>query len=88
MHHYLRPIPLDLSLHPYHIHTYHSKILTPPFFGSLVIMAHTHRQDLEAHFTTLQSNFIETQQEVRQLSANVLTINRTMQSSMEEIKKT
>jgi hypothetical protein len=89
-HHYLRPIPLDSSLLPYHIHTYHflEKFLTPPpLFGSLVLMAHTHSQDLEAHFNTLQSSLTETQQEVKQLSANVAAINTTMQSSMEEIKQ-
>jgi hypothetical protein len=50
-------------------------------------MAHTHSQDLEARFNTLQSGLIETQQEVKQLSANVAAINTTMQSSMEEIKQ-
>jgi hypothetical protein len=50
-------------------------------------MAHTRSQDWEARFNTLQSNFTETQQEVKQLSANVVTINTTMQSSMEEIKQ-
>ena len=45
-------------------------------------MGHTHSQDLEARFNTLQSNFTETQQEVKQLSANVATINTTMQSSI------
>jgi wobble nucleotide-excising tRNase len=50
-------------------------------------MAHTHSQDLEARFNTLQSGLIETQQEVKKLSANVSTINTTMQSSMEEIKQ-
>jgi hypothetical protein len=45
-------------------------------------MAHTHSQDLEAHFTTLHSNFTETQQEVRQLSANISTINQKMHSSI------
>jgi hypothetical protein len=50
-------------------------------------MAHTHRKDLEARFNTLQYSLIETQQEVKQLSANVFTINTTMQSSMEEIKQ-
>jgi hypothetical protein len=49
-------------------------------------MAHTHSQDLEALFNTLQSGLIETQQEVKQLSVNVITINTTMQSSMGEIK--
>jgi hypothetical protein len=50
-------------------------------------MAHTHSQDLEAHFNTLQSGLIKTKQEVKQLSANVVTINNTMQSSMGEIKQ-
>jgi len=50
-------------------------------------MAHTHSPDLEARFNTLQYGLIETQQEVRQLSANVAAINTTMQSSMEEIKQ-
>jgi wobble nucleotide-excising tRNase len=45
-------------------------------------MAHTRSQDLEARFNTLQSNFTETQQEVKHLSANVVTINTTMQSSI------
>jgi hypothetical protein len=58
-------------------------------------MAHTHSQDLEAHFNTMQSSFLETQKEVKQLSAIVAsidssinaTINTTMQSSMEEVKQ-
>jgi hypothetical protein len=58
-------------------------------------MAHTHSQDLEAHFNTLQYGFLETQKEVKQLSATVAsintsintTINTTMQSSMEEVKQ-
>jgi hypothetical protein len=50
-------------------------------------MAHTRSQDLEARFNTLQSNFTETQQEVKQLSANVVALNTSMQSSMEEIKQ-
>jgi hypothetical protein len=37
---------------------------------------------MEAHFTTLHSNFIETQQEVRQFSANISTINQKMHSSI------
>jgi hypothetical protein len=45
-------------------------------------MAHTHSQDLEACFNTLQSNFIETRQEVNQLSDNIATINTNMQSSI------
>jgi hypothetical protein len=50
-------------------------------------MAHTRSQDLEVRFNTLQSGLIETQQEVKQLSSNVVAINTTMQSSMEEIKQ-
>jgi hypothetical protein len=50
-------------------------------------MAHTHSQDLEDRFNTLQYNFTETQQEVKQLSANVVDINTTMQSSIEELKQ-
>jgi hypothetical protein len=58
-------------------------------------MAHTHSQDLESHFNTMQSGFLETQKEVKQLSATIAsidsfihaTINTTMQSSMEEIKQ-
>jgi wobble nucleotide-excising tRNase len=45
-------------------------------------MAHTRSQDLEARFNTLQSNFTKTQQEVRQLSANISTINKTMHFSI------
>jgi hypothetical protein len=45
-------------------------------------MAHTHSQDLEAHFNSLHTNFTETQQEVRQLSANIDTINKNMHSSI------
>jgi hypothetical protein len=58
-------------------------------------MAHTRSQDLEAHFNTMQSGFLETQKEVKQLSAIVAsidssinaTINTTIQSSMEEVKQ-
>jgi wobble nucleotide-excising tRNase len=50
-------------------------------------MAHTCSQDFETRFNTLQSSLTETQQEVKQLSANASTINTTMQSSMEEIKQ-
>jgi hypothetical protein len=50
-------------------------------------MVHTHSQDLEARFNTLQSGLIEIQQEVKQLNANVFAINTTMQSSMGEIKR-
>jgi hypothetical protein len=54
-------------------------------------MAHTRSQDLEARFNSLSSTFTETQQEVRQLSANIATINKNMHSSidakMETIKQ-
>ena len=50
-------------------------------------MAHTRSQDLEARFNTLQLGLIETQQELKQISANVTAINTTMQSSMGEIKQ-
>jgi hypothetical protein len=54
-------------------------------------MAHTRSQDLEAHFNTLQSGFLETQKVVKQLSATMASIdssiNTTMQSSMEEVKQ-
>jgi hypothetical protein len=54
-------------------------------------MAHTRSQDLETRFNTLQSSFLETQKEVKQLSAIVAcidsSINTTMQSSMEEVKQ-
>jgi hypothetical protein len=85
---------LDSSLCPYHIHPYHfsEKFLTPP---TSFQFTHTHRQELEAYFNTLQSGLLETQKEVKQLSANVAsidttintTINTTMQSSMEEVKQ-
>jgi hypothetical protein len=45
-------------------------------------MAHTHSQDLKYRFNTLHSNFIETQQEVGHLSANILSINQKMHSSI------
>jgi hypothetical protein len=58
-------------------------------------MAHTRSQDLKSRFNSLQSGLLETQKEVKQLSANVAsidtsintTINTTMQSSMEEVKQ-
>jgi hypothetical protein len=58
-------------------------------------MAHARSQDLETRFNTLQSGFLETQKEVKQLSAIVAsidssintTINTTMQSSMEKVKQ-
>jgi hypothetical protein len=54
-------------------------------------MDHTHSQDLETHFNTLQYGFLETQKEVKQLSATIASIdssiNTTMQSSMEDVKQ-
>jgi hypothetical protein len=58
-----------------------------PLFSSPILMAHTRRQDLEAFLNTLQPGLIETQQEVKQLSTNVVAINTTMQSSMGKIKQ-
>jgi wobble nucleotide-excising tRNase len=62
-----------------------------PLFGSLITMDHTHSHDLEARFNTLHSNFTKTQQEVRQLNANIATINKNMHSSIvasiEELKQ-
>jgi hypothetical protein len=81
---------LDSSLRHYHFHPYHfleKNLHRPTLFSSPILMAHTHSQDLEAHFNTLKSDLIETQQEVKKLSANVVAINTTMQSSMEEIKQ-
>jgi hypothetical protein len=94
----LRPIPLDSSLLPYHIHPYHfsAKISDPgcSLFSSPILMAHTHSQELESRFNTLQSSFLETQQEVQQLSDTILshdtsintTINASVQSAMVEDK--
>jgi hypothetical protein len=82
---------LDSSLRPYHIHPYHffGQIFLPrpPLFSFIILMVHIHSQDLEARFNTLQSSLIKTQQEVKQISANVAAINTTMQSLMGEIKK-
>jgi len=102
-HHYLRPIPLDSSLLPYHIHPYHFsvKISDPDrsLFSSPILMAHTYSQELESHFNTLQSSFLETQQEVKQLSATIASrdtsinttinasINASVQSVMAEVKQ-
>jgi hypothetical protein len=47
----------------------------------------TRSQDLEDHFNTLQFGLLETQKEVKQLSANVASIDTTIKSSMEEVKQ-
>jgi hypothetical protein len=57
-------------------------------------MAHTHNQELESRFNTLQSGLLETQQEVQQLSATIASrdasmnasVNVIMQSAMAEVK--
>jgi hypothetical protein len=57
-------------------------------------MAHTHNQELESHFNTLQSGLLETQQEVQQLSATIASrdasmnssVNVVVQSAMVEVK--
>jgi hypothetical protein len=94
----LRPIPLDSSLLPYHIHPYHfsAKIYDPArsLFSSPILMAHTRSQELESRFNTLQSGFLKTQQEVQQLSATIVSrdasinasVNVAMQSAMVEFK--
>jgi hypothetical protein len=69
---------LDSSLRPYHIHSYivfgKKNLPCPPLFSSPILNA-------------LQSSLIETHQEVKQLSANVATIDTTMQSLMGQIKQ-
>jgi hypothetical protein len=57
-------------------------------------MAHTHSQELEYHFNTLKYSFLETQQEVQQLSATIAShdasinasVNVVVQSTMVEVK--
>jgi azurin len=90
LHHYLRPIPLDSSLFPYHIHPYHFSAKnydpTRSIFSSPILMAHTCSQEMESFFNTLQSSFLETQKEVQQLSATIASrdtsINTTINASV------
>jgi hypothetical protein len=61
-------------------------------------MVHTRSQELESHFNTLQSGFLETQQEVQQLNATIASrdasinttinafVNVAVQSTMVEVK--
>jgi hypothetical protein len=53
-------------------------------------MAHTHSQELESCFNTLQSGFLETQQEVQQLSATIASrdasINTTINASVNAVR--
>jgi hypothetical protein len=82
----LRPIPLDSSLFPYHIHPYHfsAKIYDPArsLFSAPIFMAHTHSQELESCFNTLQAGLIETQQEVQQLSATIASPDASINASV------
>jgi hypothetical protein len=82
----LRPIPLDSSLLPYQIHPYHfsAKISDPThsLFSSPILMAHTHSQELESRFNTLQSGFLKTQQEVQQLSATIASRDASINASV------
>jgi hypothetical protein len=45
-------------------------------------MAHTNSQDLEARFNTMQSSFLETQKEVKQLSAIVASIDSSINATI------
>jgi hypothetical protein len=51
-------------------------------FSSPIIMAHTHNQELESRFNTLQSGLLETQQEVQQLSATISSCDASMNASV------
>jgi hypothetical protein len=58
-------------------------------------MAHTRSQELESHFNTVQSSFLKTQQQVKQLSATIAshdtsintTINASVHSAIAEVKQ-
>jgi hypothetical protein len=45
-------------------------------------MAHTRSQELESRFNTLQSSFLETQQEVQQLSATIASRDASINASV------
>jgi hypothetical protein len=82
----LRPILLDSSLLPYHIHPYHfsAKIFDPAcsLSSPTIIMAHTYSQELESRFNTLQDSLLETQQEVQQLSATIASLDASINASI------
>jgi hypothetical protein len=82
----LRPIPLDSSLSPYHIHPYHfsAKISNPArsLSSSPIIMAHTRSQELDSCINTLESGFLKTQQEVQQLSATIASRDASINASI------
>jgi prefoldin subunit 5 len=46
-------------------------------------MAHTHNQDLENHLNALPSDISMTQKEMRQINANISTINSSMHSTID-----
>jgi hypothetical protein len=56
--------------------------LARSLFSSPIIMAHTRNQELESHFNTLQSGLLETQQEVKQLSATIASRDAYMNASV------
>jgi hypothetical protein len=82
----LRPIPLDSSLSPYHIHPYHfsAKISNPAhsLSSSTIIMAHTRSQELDSRINTLEAGFFKTQQEVQQLSATIASRDASRDASI------
>jgi hypothetical protein len=45
-------------------------------------MAYTYSQDLETRFNTLQSGFLETQKEVKQLSATIASIDSSINTTI------
>ena len=45
-------------------------------------MANTRSQELETFFNTLQSSFLETQQEVKQLSATIASRDASINASV------
>jgi hypothetical protein len=75
---------------------FYAKISDPTrsLFSSPILMAHTHSQELESCVNTLQSGFLETQQEVQQLSVTIASrdasinasVNLAVQSVMAEVK--
>jgi hypothetical protein len=46
-------------------------------------MAHTRNQELESPFNTLQHGLLETQQEVKQLSATIASRDASMNASIQ-----
>ena len=48
-------------------------------------MAHTHNQELEYRFNTLQHGLLETQQEVQQISAIIASRDASMNASVQTV---